>query len=1202
VSSEPFGHGPAGAVRALAMQNTVLTALIESPSVAEATPRILGSICHTLDLEAGAFWRKEDASGTLHCVGSWARDSAAGRAFLSDIRDRSLGRGEAWGQGPARHLPEVATHSDVAVPVLAQGRVLGVIEGYGSTTTADPDLLEAVEFVGRQVGLALLREDTERASAELAIRLSTLIHNLHAGTVVENEARRIAIVNQGFCDLFGLPVSPEALIGADCAAAAEAVKGLFADPPAFVAANTRAVEGRRAYQGEVLELADGRIWERDYAPIVLDGRLTGHLWTYRDVTASRQLELQNAHLRGFYEQVLEAVPAQVAVFDLDGRFLYVNSASISNPEVRRWVIGRTNEDYCRERGVSISVGEERSRNIRSVAREGRLRYLEESFVRHGEVRSFGRFMSPVFDADGNVVQVVGFGHDLTEMKQAAAALEASEARLRGILESALDCVVTIDADGNILEFSPAAERAFGYTRAEVLGQPMADCIVPERLREAHRRGIQHYLATGEGPVLRRRIEVPAMRADGSEFPAELAITPVPLAEGQQIFTAFLRDITERKKGERELRESEERLRLVLEAAELGTWDLDIPSGTSTLNDGYMEMLGYAPGEVAPVFSSIQEWTAFLHPDDALGVSLAVEAHLRGETELYESEHRMRHSSGDWIWVLDRGRVLERDADGRPLRACGTHLDITARKRAEAEAHTARLAAERAAAAREQFLANISHELRTPLNAIVGLAHLLDKTQLDSEQGRFLQGIRFAADALLGVINDLLDFSRVQSGRISFEAVPFEPRLLLQGLAGSLLPGAQARGLTLGVEVAPDVPKVVVGDPGRLNQVLLNLVGNAVKFTEKGGVAVRVTATPIEQDLVSLEFLVSDTGIGIAPADQERIFEAFQQAHPETNRRFGGSGLGLAIVREMVRQQGGRATLESALGTGSTFRVTLPFRVSNVSAQSAPAAAATVSLAGRRILLAEDNELNRTVATQILQQAGAVVVCARDGREALERVRSEFFDLVLMDIQMPEMDGYEATWRIRHEVGIPAELLPVVALTATALTDEQRRAEAAGMSDCILKPFPPDQLCMRVAALLPDASPGSGRGPAIDVRILEANTLHMPDFTREVLEIFLRSVPDQLDRMRIASNSGDWTAVGALAHALKSQAGTIGAVSFQEAAAELERTVKESKVADRLSEHAGGAAGASPLSKRVGAAALLGRWAVFDAARLAADRG
>ncbi len=581
-----------------------------------------------------------------------------------------------------------------------------------------------------------------------------------------------------------------------------------------------------------------------------------------------------------------------------------------------------------------------------------------------------------------------------ERAQFAALLAAGEARLRAILDAALDCVITIDTEGRVIDFNAAAERTFGIPRDAIVGQPMAERVIPERFRDAHHRGLHHYLATGEGPVLHRRIEISALREDGSEFPVELAITPVRLADGKQIFTAFLRDITERKQAEEELQ-------------------------------------------------------------------------------------------------------------------------------------AARIAAERSAAAKEQFLANVSHELRTPLNAVVGLAHLLEATRMDAEQQRHLEGVRFAADALLEVINDLLDFARMRSGRISFVREPFELRPVLEGLVGFVTPSARARGLSVALEVDDAVPATVVGDPSRLNQVLLNLVTNAIKFTHRGGVTLRVGRAAGDGPGLPLRFSVSDTGIGIGPEDQQRIFEAFQQARSETTRRFGGSGLGLAIVKEVVQQQGGTVGLESAVGLGTTFHVTLPFETSDERLPTAAEPSVVPSLVGRRVLLVEDNELNQRVATKILERAGAVVVTAGNGREGVERARTEPFDVVLMDIQMPEMDGYEAAWRIRHDLGIPDERLPIVALTATALTDEQRRGRASGMTDFILKPFRPDLLCRRVAGILAASGAGEplGSGGHIDTRLLEEQTLGQVDFMRDAIDIFLGDVPPQIDALEDAAERGDRKAVG-----------------------------------------------------------------------------
>lgn len=1017
-------------------------------------------------------------------------------------------------------------------------------------------------------------DDIEPAApqSDMAARLAALIRHMRTGTIVEDERRRIALTNQAFCDLFGIAAPPEAMVGADCAAAAEALKGLFLDPDAFIARTTAALAGGIPVIDEELALVDGRILQRDYAPVRTDGVLRGHLWSYRDVTAARRAAAENVRLRRFYEQVLDGLPAQVAVFDRECRFLYVNAGSIADPEVRRWVIGRTNEDYCRHRGVPVAIGEERSREIRHVFETGEVRYFEESFERNGVVRTIGRFVAPVRDADEQVLQVVGFGHDLTDLKRTEGALAASEARLRATMEAALDCVITIDRAGRILDFNPAAERTFGFTRAELMGREMAESIVPERLRVRHRQGMRHYLETGEGPVLRRRIEVPAIRADGTEFPVELTITPLELPDGQQLFTAFVRDITDRQRAEAALAEGEERLRLAVEVAQLGTYDTDMTTGVSTVNDRYLRMFGLAPGEIETTLANL---TKLIHPEDAPRVAATFAAHARGETDVFEAEYRMRHRSGAWVWIHDRARVIARDDAARPLRTCGTHLDISARKEAE-----------QATLVREQLLANTSHELRTPLNVIVGLAHLLEHGSLDTEAARSVQGIRFAADTLLALINDLLDLSRIRSGAVHFESVAFEIRPLLESITRSLEAAAQRHDLALTLELAPEVPTAVVGDPMRLSQVLFNLVSNAIKFTERGGVALRVTTAVLDNDTPALAFSVADTGVGVATEDQHRIFEAFQQVNAATTREFGGTGLGLAIVSELVRQQGGRIDLESSMGAGSIFRVTLPLAAAEgevPNSAEAQDAAPVADLHGYRLLLVEDHELNRLVARRILERAGAEVTAVASGREALDRLRVESFDLVLMDIQMPQMDGHEATWRIRNELHLSERTLPIVALTATTMTPEARRAVATGMSGYVLKPFRPEVLTQRIAELLAAGRRDAGPGH-IDRTVLADVTMGQEDFAREVLTVFTRTVPPELARLAAAGEQGDGATIGRIAHALKSQAGTIGATALQRTMEALERDART--------------AGAAIDPAAVRAAVRLGQAVVAEAARLA----
>jgi len=351
------------------------------------------------------------------------------------------------------------------------------------------------------------------------------------------------------------------------------------------------------------------------------------------------------------------------------------------------------------------------------------------------------------------------------------------------------------------------------------------------------------------------------------------------------------------------------------------------------------------------------------------------------------------------------------------------------------------------------------------------------------------------------------------------------------------------------------------------------------------VVLRVAPAVLGNTISALAFSVADTGIGVAAEDQHRIFEAFQQANAATTREYGGTGLGLAIVSELVRQQGGRIEVESSMGTGSTFRVTLPMAAAAVKVPASPEARETAPIAelqGARVLLVEDHELNRLVATRILERAGAEVAAVTNGREALECLRTEAFDLVLMDIQMPQMDGHEATWRIRNELHLSEQVLPIVALTATTLTQESRHAMATGMSGYVLKPFRPEVLTRRIAELLAGGRRDEGHGH-IDRAVLAEVSMGQDDFAREILAVFVRTVPAELESLAAAGEMGDRATMGQLAHALKSQAGTIGATALQRTMESLERDARS-----------GGVQVEPPVVRAV---VRLGRRVVAEAARL-----
>ena len=633
-------------------------------------------------------------------------------------------------------------------------------------------------------------------------------------------------------------------------------------------------------------------------------------------------------------------------------------------------------------------------------------------------------------------------------------LRNSEERHRLLADNASDIIWTLDLARRYTYVSPSCTRILGYAPEELLQTSLESNLAPESARITREvfRGVIDAMAAGH-PTTGFRGELQTVRKDGSMVWTEVATSVLRNAEGIGIgILGVTRDISERKTAEQKLQQlnidleqrvarrttelaergrqlelSEERFRLAMEASTDGLWDRDLVTDECYFSPGFWLMLGHQPGDFPDRTGS---WLELLHPED-LKTLLAQQDQRFAEVQ-FEMEFRMRAKDGQYRWILCRGRIVARDERGSPLRAVGTHVDITERKQAEAEirelnANLENKVAERtaqleiASAAKSQFLAHMSHEIRTPMNAILGLSQILARENPSPDQRELIQQISEAGNSMLHIINDILDFSKIEAGQMRVTHEPFSLEAVLTRLRNLIMVSAEARGIAFSINGSKDIDATLIGDALRLEQILINLCSNAVKLTDKGRVAVTITQVASEGSTARLRFEVRDTGIGISPEGLSLLFQPFTQGDASITRRFGGTGLGLAISRRLVELMGGEIGAISKPGMGSTFWFELPFErgeesVRKPSAKPEPEPAPRQRLTGLHVLEVDDNAMNRMLAQRALKLEGAEVTLAHDGQQALDilKARPRDFDAVLMDVQMPVMDGLTATRVIRAD--------------------------------------------------------------------------------------------------------------------------------------------------------------------------------------------
>jgi PAS domain S-box-containing protein len=886
------------------------------------------------------------------------------------------------------------------------------------------DLLHILkEYESTNIEIRQLLNKVNEQSSELK-KLSLIAEETINGIIITNRLGQIEWVNKAFERISGYTLSQ--------------VKGK--SPGSFLQGpqtNTETVAYLRNqirnglhFSCEIINYSKNGhpYWTRITGQPILDqnGNVTQFFAMQEDITdkitAIQKLEKQ----RKFYEDVLNELPADIAVFNHKHEYLFVNPIAIKNPELRTWIIGKRDEDFCLYRNRPLSLAADRRKLFNDVADSRQQKEWEETMTApDGSVQHLLRKMYPVYDEAGNLTFMIGYGVNITERKKSEEKIQQSEKRYRDLFNFSQALICTHDLSGKVLAVNPAICERLNYAQEDLLGLNIMD-LMPE---------------------------------DSKPF----------------------------------------------------------------FHSDYLDLV-INNGKHKGVFS-------------------------------------IYNKNKEEIFLLYQNFKVEET--GEEPYIIGFSQDITDRIKAEKELNIAKKAAEDAGKSKQVFLANMSHEIRTPMTGILGIAELLNKTTQTKQQKEYTHLIIESTNTLLHIINDVLDIAKIEAGKFDFEEIPFNLVHKVNNVIKAFSFKAEEKGIVLQFINKVDSGKVVAGDPHRLIQVLNNLINNALKFTHQGSVIVYLEA--VEQQnttpfTTTYQFKVTDTGIGISPESQSKIFDAFVQATADTTRKFGGTGLGLAICKQLIEQQGGSIQLSSVLNVGSTFTFSLTYKNVDDEELGHPSSAASAAQAllnnkhtGKCILIAEDVKLNQMIAKSILESWQHTVEIANNGLEALQMASAKLYDLILMDVHMPEMDGIAATQKIRQLGDAKLRNVPIVALTASAFKSDTKRFIEAGMNTYITKPYTQLKLLECINAVFDNGIASSGTSnpiarPAADPRHEEATlkAASQPnysiqeiealdadaEFIKEMIGVFVEQVTEDLRDLDTAVQAADWNNVYKIAHKLK----------------------------------------------------------------------